>query len=221
MKTKTMVLALAAFIAVSARGQSFSNLNFDLAQNLPGNPGIGALVAVTNALPDWAAYAGVSALSEIFYESNILGHAQNVELEGGSLALSGSVFSVGLYLDASISQTGAVPVNAESLEFEAHGPGPGGTLGASDLSVTLGAQTLSYSTLSDGPDYIVYGANIPSDLDGQLEALTFSVQSGGDLLDAIEFSPTSIPEPSECALIGLGTIAIGLWRRSFRFRAFQ
>jgi hypothetical protein len=207
MKTKTMVLALIAFIVVSAYGQSFSNLDFDLAQNLPGNPSNGVPVSVTNALPYWTAYGGIMALSEIYYESNILGHAQGVELEGGSLALSGNEYSVGFYPLGIISQTGAVPVNAESLQFEANG--------INTLEVTLGGQNLSCALLSEGSGYNVYGANIPSDLDGQMEALTFSLGpgDGGNLIDAIEFSPTSIPEPSECALIGLGAIAIGFWRR--------
>jgi hypothetical protein len=123
-------------------------------------------------------------------------------LEGGSLSLSGNL-SVGLYLNSSISQTAMVPGNAESLQFEAVMPG------GADFSVTLGGQKLSYSALFDGPDYIEYGANIPSDLDGQTEALIFGCQgpgSGDVLLDDIEFSTSPIPEPSEYALIGLGTM---------------
>ena len=206
MKRINLILAVGVAFVISARGQSFSNLDFDLAQNLPGNPGNG--VAVTNALPYWAAYDGNLALSSIYYVSNnFIGDQSAVELEGGSLALSGNEFSVGLYPGSSISQTGAVPVSAESLQFEASS--------ASDLTVMLGGQNLSYSPLSDGPNYIVYGANIPAGMDGQTEALTFSILGfgGGDLLDDIEFSPASIPEPSAYALIGLGAILAGLWRR--------
>jgi hypothetical protein len=212
-----MTLAVVALFILSARGQRFQNLNFESAQNLPENPPIpdGVNVAATNALPDWTVYDGSLALSYIYYVSNTLGYEANVELEGGSLALSGN-YSVGLYLNSSISQTALVPGNAEPLQFEFQGPGPGGSRGASLFSVTLGGQSLSLSALSDGPDYIEYGANIPADLDGQMEALTFLCQGGGSgdvLLDNIEFSTSPIPEPSEYALLGLGAILVGLGHR--------
>lgn len=108
-------------------------------------------------------------------------------------------------VDGSISQTGLVPDNAESLQFESSS--------YVDLYVTLGGQTLSYSALSQGPDYTVYGANIPASMDGQMETLTFYINGpGGSLLDDIVFSP-SVPEPSECALLGFGAILFGLFRR--------
>jgi hypothetical protein len=213
MKRITMTLAVAAIFILSARGQGFQNLNFESANNLPGNPpDFGSPVSVTSALPDWAAYNGPNALSSISYVSNnISGSSSSVELEGGILALDGN-WSVELFDGGSISQTAMVPGNAESLQFEAQGIGPGDSLDANDLSVTLGGQSLSYSALFDGPDYVEYGANIPTDLDGQIEALTFLIQSKARF-DDIEFSTSPIPEPSEYALIGLGAILVGLARR--------
>jgi hypothetical protein len=206
MKRITMTLAIAAIFIISAHGQGFLNLNFESAQNLPGNPGAhGTPVSVSDGLPNWTAYDGDLALSSIYYVSNSFpgGASSSVELEGGSLALSGE-FCVGLY-GGSISPTGLVPGNTESLQFATHGTGAGGSLGGTGFSVTLGGQSLSYSALSTGPDYIVYGANIPTGMDGQMEALAFS--DGGDvLLDDIEFSSMSVPEPSQFALIGLGAI---------------
>jgi hypothetical protein len=72
MKTITMTLAVAVLFIISARGQGFLNLNFESAQNLPGNPPIpdGVQVAATNALPDWTAYDGPNALAFINYVSN-------------------------------------------------------------------------------------------------------------------------------------------------------
>jgi hypothetical protein len=61
----------------------------------------------------------------------------------------------------------------------------------------------------------VYGANIPSDMDGQAEALIFAcegVGSGDVLLDDIEFSTMSVPEPSEFGLVGIGAMLFGLRR---------
>ena len=207
MKRLTMTLAFAAIFIISAHGQGFLNLNFESAQNLPGNPGPdGALVSITDALPDWTAYSGPNILSDIYYVSNSLGRAQDVELEGGSLAVSGN-FSVGLYNGGSISQTGLVPEDAESLQFEAFVPLAAG------FSVTLDGQKLSYSVLSESSGYDVYGADIPADLDGQTEASTFGCQgvgSGGVLLDNIEFSSMSVPEPSQFALVGLVALLLGL-----------
>jgi hypothetical protein len=216
MKRITTILAIASVFIVSARAQGFQNLNFESAYNLPGNPGSGALVSATNALPDRTGYNADNALSDVYYVSNSLGDVSgSVELEGGSQALSGD-FSVALFLGGSISQTGSVPDDAESLEFEAQGPGSGGSLGSTDLSVMLGGQSLSYSALSDGPDYVVYGASIPGDMQGQTAALTFLVQglTPGVLLDNIDFSTMSVPEPSEWAFIGLGVVAFGFWKRS-------
>jgi hypothetical protein len=208
MKRTVLSFIFAVICAVAAKGQGFLNLDFESAYNLPGNPPIpdGVDVPTANALPDWAAYNGDVSLSEINYVSNFFGGSSTaVELEGGSLAIGGK-FSVGLYGAGSIIQTGMVPGNAESLQFEAASP-----IG---LEITLGGQNLSFSALSQGSGYTVYGAKIPADLDGQMEALTFSILDvgGSALLDNIEFSPTSVPEPSEFTFIGLGAVLFGLVR---------
>lgn len=208
MKRITAVLAVTAIFIVSACGQSFQNLNFESAYNLTNPPEPdGADFPVTEALPGWTAYDGDVPLGDINYVSNELFAAGTaVELEGGSLALDGD-FSVGLYSISSISQTGLVPDNAESLEFEANP--------ALNLVVTLGGQSLSFRALSQGPNYTIYGANIPAGLDGQLEALTFGTEGAGGLalLDDIEFLPTTVPEPAEWALIGVAVVSFVLWRR--------
>jgi hypothetical protein len=216
MKGIIVVLAVAVICAFSVKGQGFLNLDFESAYNLPGNPGNGEIVSITNALPGWSAFDGDVAISEIYYSSNyILGSAASVGLDGGSLALSGG-YSAELFVDSSISQTGLVPVGAESLEFEAEGPdGPNHTVFHSGFSITLGGQTLAYTLLSQATGYSVYGANIPAGLDGQVEGLTLACQgagSGAVILDNIEFSPMSVPEPSEFTFIGLGAVLFGLVR---------
>jgi hypothetical protein len=207
MKTIALTLAVGAMLIVSARGQDFLNLDFESAYNLPGNPGSGEIVSITNALPSWTAYGGDV---NIYYVSNyFLGSATLVTLESGGLALNGE-FSVELSDAGSISQTGMVPVDAESLIFDAEGPaGPNHTIIYSGFSITLGGQALAYTLLSQATGYSVYGANIPDGLDGQIEGLTLACQgvgSGMVILDNVEFSPTSVPEPSEFALAGLGVI---------------
>ena len=226
MKRITAILAVVALFIISARGQGFLNLNFESAQNLPGSlTNNSAYVAVTNAMPHWTVYSGPAdegdVLSDIYYVSNYLSGSQSpVELEGGTLALSGN-YSVELFGDCAIGQTATVPDDAASLEFEAGGAGGesglgsgGVSVGGGSLSVTLGTDTLLLSAVSEGPDYTVYGANIPSDLDGLSEALIFSCQGSGSgqvVLDNIEFLP--IPEPSECALMGVGAVALLVRRR--------
>jgi hypothetical protein len=216
MKTLTVILVAAAIFVISAQGQGFGNLNFESARNLPGDPGYyGTPVAVTNALPDWIAYNGNSVLSDIYYVSNSFpGDSTSVELEAGSLALNGNSLTVGLYLGALISQTGLVPTDAGSLEFEAEGPGPGGSLAGSGFYITLGGQGLSYSALSEGSGYTVYAANIPADLDGQTEPLSFGIQGlGGEaLIDNVAFSTSSVPEPGPYGLISVGVVLYGFWR---------
>ncbi|HEV2327389.1 MAG TPA: hypothetical protein VGY56_01220 [Verrucomicrobiae bacterium] len=153
---------------------------------------------------------------DIYYISNSFpGVATSVELEGGSLAVSGD-FSVGLYLNSSISQTGTVPGNAESLEFEAYAPGANG-LGGSDLTVSLGGKSLPI--VSEGGE--LHGVNIPAGMDGQVETLIFGCQgigSGNVLLDNIEFSTSSVPEPGEFGAIGVGVVLFGVFRLHARLR---
>ena len=47
-----------------------------------------------------------------------------------------------------------------------------------------------------------------------METLDLFLNGGQSLLDNIEFSPLSVPEPSEWALIGIGTILLGIRRFS-------
>jgi hypothetical protein len=218
MKRTVLSFVFAVICAVAAKGQGFLNLDFESAYNLPGNPPVpdGTDVGATSALPDWTVYDGDVVLSEINYVSNYFyGEATSIELEGGILALGGT-FSTELFIDSSISQTGMVPVDAESLIFDAEGPdGLNHTVFHSGFSITLGGQTLAYTLLSQATGYSVYGANIPAGLDGQVEGLTLACQGAGSglvVLDNIEFSPTSVPEPSKFTFIGLGAVLFGLVR---------
>jgi hypothetical protein len=203
MRRTVLAVVVAASLIISARGQGFSNLDFESAYNLTN---ANTYVPVANAFPGWTVYSGAVALSQVYYVSNnFAGPFTPVELEGGSLALNG-VFSAALFDGGLISQTGLVPASAQSLEFEASS--------SVDLAVTLGGHSLPYSVVSNGGGYSVYGANIPVALDGQLETLSFGIQfSGQTLIDNIEFSPTSVPEPAERGLIGIGAVLVGLRSR--------
>ena len=209
MKRILMTVLMSACVIASARGQGFLDLDFSLAHNLPSSPGIeGLSVSVTNALPDWNAYEGEKVLSSIYYVSNNFSSAYTlVELEGGTLALGGNSFGVGIFSGGSLSQTAQVPNNAESLEFE--------TPSDLNLRVDLGGERLLLSEISANSNYNVYGANLPAGLAGQVETLTFYEDGSATVLDGIVFSSSPIPEPGEGALLGLGALVWGVyWRRS-------
>jgi hypothetical protein len=110
-----------------------------------------------------------------------------------------------------------VPANAASIRFlAAYGGPPGGI-----LDVTLGGQNIAFSAIGtgSGATIMMYGGNIPSDLAGQSEQLTFlappETGNNGWIIDDIQFSTNPIPEPGTCALILCGALLFGFsrWRR--------
>ena len=114
---------------------------------------------------------------------------------------------------SSISQTGLVPVSAKSILFVAQG---GGAPGAVILLVSLGGQNIPFYALSTVAPYTsVYGGNIPPTFAGQIEQLTFSALEGENFwnIDDVQFSSSSVPEPSEFALAALGALLLGFRRR--------
>jgi hypothetical protein len=126
-------------------------------------------------------------------------------LEGGTLALGGNSFGVGIFSGGSLSQTAQVPSNAESLEFE--------TSFALNFEMYLGGQRIYYTEISAGNGYDTYGANLPAGMAGQVETLTFYEDGTATVLDDIVFS--SVPEPGEGALLGFGALVWGVyWCRS-------
>jgi hypothetical protein len=198
----------------SASGQSFVNLNFENATIVPdpSSPYYPNAVSASNAIPGWTA-TGFIGPNDILYNSASLG-STSVSILGTSgfpPALDGA-FSVYLYgggtsTAASISQTGLVPDGTKSLLFKAQ-PGAG------TLLVSLGGQNISFSAISTGPNYTLYGGNISSAFAGQSEQLTFSALAGENFwnIDDIQFSASSVPEPSVFGLLALGGLFFGLRR---------
>lgn len=197
--------------------QGFVNLDFEAA-NLSAYGAGPAVVPITNAIPGWTA-VGTPSANDILYNDVSLGSPTvslvgiNNQFDPSSLDGSFSVVLQAFFTGgASISQTALVPVSAESLLFEAKQGGAG------TLQVSLGGQNLSYSVLSSGANYTLYGANI-SAYAGQTEQLAFSalaVVSGGNIwnIDDIQFSSSTVPEPSDFALVALGALLLGFrrWR---------
>jgi len=207
----------------NATGQDFQNLDFESANLSPVPPGqFGGFVSITNALPGWSGYLGLNQVTSVWQNDLSLG-AASIDILGPDWNLSGIIdgqftvvlqpgldpFGSGNIVSASISQTGLVPISTESLLFKAQP-----NSGATSLLVSLGGQNISFSAISTGPNYTQYGGNI-SAFAGQTEQLTFTaVANAGNFwnINDIQFSPSSVPEPSVLGLFVLG----GLF---FRFRS--
>ena len=229
MKTFCIVCFAAIFSALlqDASGQGFANLDFESANVSEHSPG--DEVATSAALPSWTAYFSsssnptASSLSTIGYDGLSLGPA-SINLEdsnapngtGGfslfpiqgnySVFLQGSQGSVPFPpgTSTSIGQTGTIPNTAQSITFFA-------ILGG-NFQVTFNGQNISYSAIGSGINYTIYGANI-SGYAGQTGQLLFTApDQTSTLLDNIQFSSSSVPEPSEFALSGLGTLILGFRR---------
>ena len=205
MKNIFLIIAIVS-MSIAAFGQGFVNLNFESAKNMPTNASVGGFVAASNALPGWdPSYGpGNTPVMQLFYMTNTTAETKStIEILGGGLALDGN-YSVYLNPTIFLNQTATVPNNALSLQFE-------GIIEVNGFYVSLGGVDLHYSLLSTGPKYDVYGANIPSYMDGQLETLSFFAVAGSGILDNIQFSAMSVPEPSEGFLISLGAILFSLF----------
>jgi len=228
MKKSQIKTLMAGMLLCAARhsglAQSFVDLDFEDAVIVPdpSSPYYPNAVYASDSLPGWTVTGNFMGPSEIFYNDISLGSPSvsifdangpsriyypvldeefSVDLYGGSLQTPG----------VSINQTGLVPAYAASILFIAS---PNGSPLGGPLLVSLGGQNISFSALSAGPNYTVYGGNIPSGLAGESEPLTFAVPAGGNNfweLDDIQFSATPVPEPSSSGLFALGALFVA-WR---------
>ena len=225
MKTINNRILTALFIILSqnVHAQSFMNLDFESATIVsdPSSPYYPYAVYTSNAIPGWAVTGNFLGPDEIFYNDLSLGSPSVALLgTGGPIAPLDGAFSIDLYGGAgpstavSISQMGLVPSNAASIRFVAQPPNP---LLGGPLLVSLGGQNISFSPISTGSNYTLYGGNIPSILAGQIEQLTFSTPTDGGNnyweIDDIQFSSSSVPEPNIFGLLALGGLFFG-WTRS-------
>jgi len=221
MKKIRLIVLVGVFsvFITSIKGQGFLNLDFEAASNVVYN----SENPINNALPDWSVYIGTSQANQIFvgqpsiYASELLATDAVNEVIDGNFSLAIQAFT------ASLDQTAMVPADAESLLFEMRGSP---TQNGGFLSIFLGGEALSYSALSSGPNYILYGANIPFGLAGQTETLSFFSTAIGNevplwVLDEIQFSPSPVPEPDEPSLIGAAAIVLFSLRQWGRIRSWS
>ena len=213
---RKILIILLLVLARNNQAQSFLNLNFEAA-NVSAY-GAGSIPAI-NGIPGWTPYVNGSQVSQILYNTiNLDEPAVTIQGTNSSsltpiqgnfsvLLQGGSVYATGS--SSAIGQTGQIPITAQSLTFW------GG-----DNYVSFNGQPLSIVLLGIGsnPNYNIYGADI-SAFAGQTGQLLFTAPKlTGAIIDNIQFSSSTVPEPSELALGALGALLFSFrrWRNSSR-----
>lgn len=237
--TVICVLWVALLASFSAQAQnSFQNLDFESA-NVPASPAefYPNFVSVGSALPGWRAYLGADRQTQVGYNApanstasiTLMGPTWSTTYTGRyyGVGIIGGNYSVDLQtgaspsnlgdINASIEQTGSVPSDVKSLQFNA--------LETTPLTVSFNGNSLMPVALSsgvsaDGVPYTSYGADI-SAWAGQTGELEFTADFNGSfnfvVVDDISFSTTAVPEPSIVVLIAIGGLVFGA-RRWFGWR---
>jgi hypothetical protein len=201
---------------------AFQNLDFESATvpaRIPGQPA--AFVPITEATPGWRSYNEEFELTSVLHDGFSTGGSFPSILDpayNSSFVIDGQ-YTIGLSAsgsaggDLSIAQTGFIPANSRSILFKA------ALLSGSSFSVFLGGVPLTAFPLQTGPNYIRYGVDI-SAFAGQTEELRFTLAAAAPghglnamLLDTIQFSPVSIPEPGSITILLAGITVFGLSRR--------
>lgn len=213
----------------SASGQDFQDLDFESATLVPVSGDAYGGVQFAQAFPGWTvtivgAIDTNALYNNVFLDSAgiaIIDHTSSFSggvIEGDYTAVLqsglGNTASGPIPADVTLSQTGSIPAGTKSLQFTANE-----WFDASgSFAVTLGGQTLSLTVLGSGSNYTLYGADV-SQWAGQSAQLAFTVFGENPhvndetlFLDAIQFSPQSIPEPSNFALSALAGSFFGLRR---------
>lgn len=209
--------------------QAFQNLYFESATLVPLAGSYG--YSFNLALPGWSGFSGTDQLNAALYDnaaldSTVIGIIDtNVPYVSG-LVIQGNYtafLEAGLQLgssttsaDASLSQTGLVPLGTKSLSFLAVTNGP--------FAVSLGGTTLNLiSSPVAGHNYSLFQADITA-FAGQTEELDFAVFAENPynnfvrslVLDDIQFSPEAVPEPSGLSLVVVGVACLAFWHRARR-----
>ena len=211
------VFVLAFVMVRTCLSQGFVNLDFDEAVITPGVPGVS-----TATLTGWAvsplAYP-VANLNVVLYNviafdaaavtlqganspySPAIQGLYSILLQGGSMAIPESAGG------ASISQTGQIPLEMESLIILANTDSYSG----STFQVTFAGQELPFLMTGSTATYDIYSADV-SAYAGQTGLLQFSVPWQSNVLfDNYYFSSSPVPEPKVSALAIFGALLLA-WR---------
>ena len=219
----SLILGASCLLNSNASAQgTFGNLGFESANVASLPPGRGAVVPTSDGMPGWTAYYDGVSLTTI--------DENTVSLAGASISIEGPQYDPShillgnftAYLTgdfnpipgphgtnwSSISQTGQVPQTAKSLYFvtqQTYSTVP------PIFQVTLGGVSIPITQVGSTSKYLIWAGDITA-FSGQTEQLTFTALPGdGGYLDAITFSPLSIPEPTTPALFAAGGLLLAFW----------
>jgi len=208
MKALTSILVLAGLMhgVTVASAATFHNLDFESAVE-PLGP---FFAPIAKAMPGWHAYIGGAELTEVLFDS-ATGGAPFVGLYSPAVGVIQGNYTAVLGPSAmtsvSLSQTGVVPGDTESLRFLVQvSSGPRSMSLDNLFGVFVNDQRLPLVPLRNETAGSVFGADLSSfaGTDVTLKFSCFAVgQPNGALLDSISFSSEPIPEPSILALMGL------------------
>ena len=224
LKTELKILLLLLGLCGSAYAQGFINLDFESATIVrdTSSQWYPNAVYTSNAMPGWTVTGSYFGQNDVLYDNFSLGApAVTIYDTNGYSDVLGGKYSIVLYGGAepsagvSISQTGLVPAYAQSLSFKAVS-----VIGT--LLVSLGGQSLAFFPLATYTNYTLYGASIPAGMAGQSEQLMFNALPGNNnnwLLDDIQFSSSSVPEPGALGLGAAGGMFLAWlrWRNLNKF----
>ena len=206
MNPAKLILSVCLAVPASAQG-TFQNLDFESADLSNRDPVTGEF-SVSQALPHWqVSENGVSATEIVLNSPSLNLWAVTLEdgNESGIPTISGkySIFlqggeGHGTFGYAEISQTGTIANDTHSVLFAARITRPG------NLNLSFNGQPLQSALLQDHGTYQTFGADI-SAFSGQAGELSFTTPyPTWTLIDDIQFSSASIPEPSTLAMFALG-----------------
>jgi hypothetical protein len=213
MKSSRLVALVIISLSLLQRGfgQGFVNLDFEDATITPTPVGGFTYPAdPTEAFPGWIVPPNSSSVypTVVGYNSISLG-APAVSLMGPNFPNSADYFPLqgsysvllqyyGISGPPSLSQTGLVPANAQSISFLV----PSGQNGiySTTTVVTLNGVNIPLMPIAGGR----VGGNV-SAFAGNLAQLTFSTINSNDSIyfDDIQFSSSPVPEPSTLSLFGV------------------
>ena len=240
-KPKCATIAASAFWSVAitfsllqtVSAQGFINLNFEQASIAPAPPGYtpwdaANRISAASALPFWSVSED-STICTAVWGSPIALDETSVALVSGTYPPIAGNYSVqlsayanapsGYYRSSSISQAGVIPAGTRSIQFLIASPYQ--NIQPNPI-VTLNGAANALREISQSGGVITMAGDV-SAFAGNTATLAFlcAATSGGTFpanenyfnLDDIQFSPSSIPEPSGLALVALGALLLGFRRR--------
>jgi hypothetical protein len=209
MKFVSVIFTVVALLLENQPGfaQGFVNLDFESA-NLTGLPT--GSVPAANAFPGWT----VNAQYIIYDDVSLSGNSISImdangyppfPIQGNYFAFLNSGNTPGMGIPVSLGQSGTIPLGTQSITFW-------GNIGG--LQITFAGQSLAFSKTGSMAHYNIYAADI-SAFAGQTGQLLFSLPPyvNSATLDNVQFSSSSVPEPSQLALTALGAVLLGFRRR--------